>query len=305
MKLKSLNCQNCGNPLREADGKLHCDVCGSVFDLDVSFETKQMEHIQKSIENAEASIEADKRALEEFQRAKEEAEIEAERQQKARLEEMMRPIRRRSLMHSIRTVVITLVISAVVIVGMIILLKNLDVSSKSKKKQSTTQTEVAKNYRITPSELKGAGAFLEELSEKTIEMIKKDHDGSVYESTDDTLYIWNRTDDLQVTHYYLLTREDRNYLYMLIAMQMKGANNSPNSDEVLDKEVYVMAYVENVVISEDGKVTYRDDKIKTDGSSKYNYMWHVDFDKEILVDELVNAKVNDEEKPYLLHEFTV
>ena len=58
MKLKSLNCQNCGNPLREADGKLHCDVCGGVYDLDVSFETKQMEHIQKSIENAEASIEA-------------------------------------------------------------------------------------------------------------------------------------------------------------------------------------------------------------------------------------------------------
>ena len=29
-------------------------------------------------------------------------------------------------------------------------------------------------------------------------MIKKDHDGSVYESTDDTLYIWNRTDDLRV-----------------------------------------------------------------------------------------------------------
>ena len=92
---------------------------------------------------------------------------------------------------------------------------------------------------------------------------------------------------------------------MLIAMQMKGANNSPNSDEVLDKEVYVMAYVENVVIGEDGKVTYRDDKIKTDRSSDYNFMWHADFETDKLIEELITAKENDSEKPFLLHEFTV
>lgn len=304
MKLKSLNCQNCGNPLREVDGKLHCDICGGDFDLEMSFEAKQMAQIQRSLTDAEASIEADKRALEEFQRVKEEAEIEAERQKKERMEEMMRPIRRRAVIGSFIRVGVFLVVCVVVIVVMIHLAKNKNIYPKPKNSTTVTET-VAKNYRITPSELKGAGAFLEEVSAEAIEMIKKDHDGSVYESTDDALYIWNRTDDLHVMKYYLVTREDRNYLYMLIAMQMKGANNSPHSDEVLDKEVYVMAYVENVTIGEDGKVTYRDDKIKTDGSSDYNFMWHADFETDKLIEELVTAKENDQEKPYLVHEFTL
>lgn len=303
MQLKSLNCKNCGNPLREEGGKLRCDVCGGIFDIETSFENQQMEQIHRSLENSEASIEADKRALEEFQRVKEEAELEAERQRKERMAEMMRPIHRRARISLIRTVVISLAVCLAIIGLMFLLIKNTQGSAKSKKQQTTTQTTEAKNYRITPSELKGAGAFVEELSDKAIEMVKKDHDGSVFESTDDTLYIWNRTDDLYVKRYYLLTREDRNYLYMLIAMPMQGKNNAPNSDEVLDKEVYVMAYVEDVTIASDGTVSYRDDKIQTDGSSDYNFMWHADFETDKLIEELISAKETDPDNPYVRHEF--
>ena len=75
--------------------------------------------------------------------------------------------------------------------------------------------------------------------------------------------------------------------------------------EQLTDEIKTYMGDEELMLVDNRKVTYRDDKIKTDGSSKYNFMWHVDFGKEILVDELVNAKVNNEEKPYLLHEFTL
>ena len=307
MKLKSLNCNNCGNPLREENGKLHCDVCGSDFDIEVDFEAKKMERIQQSLENSRESIEADKRALEEFQRAKDEAEIRAEQERRARLEESLRAMRKRSLAHTFKVVGVTLAVCVIGIVAMYALLRSLDSSSKKSKKaeNQTTVTTVAKNYRITPSELKKEGAFVEELTKKTVEKLKEDHSGSVLESTDEALYIWNLSADPYVVKYYLLTRDDGNYLYMLMALPMKGDNNSPNSDEVREKEMYVMAYVEDLAIDADGKFSYRDDKIMTEGSSKYNFFWHADSDADVLIAELITEKETDQTKGYVLHEFTM
>ncbi|MBR5425527.1 MAG: hypothetical protein IK106_03295 [Clostridiales bacterium] len=306
MQLKSLNCKNCGNPLREENGRLHCSVCGSSFDMDVSVESQKMEHIQKSLEEAEASIESDKKALEQFMRVKEAAEIEEERKRKQRMEEQMREIRKRASRRAIRQLLITLIISFAVVVLLIFLAVKYGGENKKKKSQNAAPpTYVEKNYRITPSELKNCSAFLEEVSKKAIEGVKKDHDGSVFDSQDDGLYIWNRTGEPYVSEYYLVTRDDGNYLYMLIVLPMHGVNNAPQSDAELDRDVYIMAYVEDVYIGEDGKVNYYEDKIRFDGSSKYNFMWHADFNKDILVEELVAAKETDQKKPYIVHQFEV
>ena len=306
MQLKSLNCKNCGNPLREENGRLQCPVCGSVFDMEENIGAQKIEHMQKSLEDAEASIEADKKALENFMRVKEEAEIEAERQKRERLEAQMREIRKRASRRAVRQLTVSLVITLAVIVLMIFLAtKYGGGSKKNKATKSPPPTYVEKNYRITPSELKGSGAFLEELTKQVVENVKQGHDSSVFESTDDGLYIWNRKGDPHVAEYYLVTREDGNYLYMLVVLPMEGVNNSPQSDDVREKDVYVMAYIEDVLIGEDGKVTYYKDQIQTDGSSKYNFMWHADFEKELLLDELIAAKETDPDKPYLVHQFTV
>lgn len=306
MQLRSLNCTNCGNPLREENGRLHCNVCGSFFDMEENLGAQKMEHIQKSLEEAEASIESDKKALEEFMRVKEEAEIEAERKKKERMEAQMREIRKRANQKAIRQLMITLVFSAAIIILMIFLAtKFKDTNKNTTAKNNPPPTYVEKNYRITPSELKSSGAFLDELSKAVIENVKDSHDGSVFESTDDGLFIWNIKGEPYVAEYYLATREDRNYLYMLVVLPMEGVNNSPQSDEVREKDVYVMAYVEKVLIGEDGKVTYYEDKIQTDGSSEYNFFWHADFDKDILISEFISAKEADPEKPYIVHQFTV
>ena len=105
--------------------------------------------------------------------------------------------------------------------------------------------------------------------------------------------------------YYLTTREDGNYLYMLVVLPMKGDNNSPQSDDVQYKDVYVMAFVEDVYIGEDGAIHYSEDKLNFDGSSEYNFFWHADFDKDLLVREFVSAKEVDPEKPYIVHMFMV
>jgi hypothetical protein len=89
---------------------------GSDFDIEVDFEAKKMERIQQSLENSRESIEADKRALEEFQRAKDEAEIRAEQERRARLEESLRAMRKRSLAHTFKVVGVTL---AVCVIGIV------------------------------------------------------------------------------------------------------------------------------------------------------------------------------------------
>ena len=305
MQLKSLNCKNCGNPLREENGRLHCAVCGSFFDIDVSVETQKMEHIQKSLEDAQSSIESDKKALEEFMRAKEAAEIEAERQKQLQREAQMRELRARATRRAIRQVAISLIVSIAVLTLFVFLVSKYGGGNKKKKSQNPPPTYVEKNYRITPSDLKDHSDFLEEVSKEAIEGVKKDHDGSVFDSQDDGLYIWNRTGEPYVSEYYLATCEDGNYLYMLIVLPMHGVNNAPQSDAELDRDVYIMAYVEDVLIGEDGKVTYYENRIRTDGSSKYNFMWHADFDKDLLIKELVAAKETDEKKPYIVHQITV
>ncbi|GEM_PF-2210416 len=306
MQLKSLNCKNCGNPLREENGKLHCNVCGSFFDMEENLGAQKMEHIQKSLKEAEASIETDKKALEEFMRVKEEAEIEAERKKRERMEAQMREIRKRANQKAIRQLMITLVFSAAIIILIIFLAtKYKNTNKNTTAKNNPPPTYVEKNYRITPTDLKANSAFLEDLTKRTVDAVKKDHAGSVYESTTDALYIWNLNEDPYISEYYLTTREDGNYLYMLVVLPMKGDNNSPQSDDVQYKDVYVMAFVEDVYIGEDGAIHYSEDKLNFDGSSEYNFFWHADFDKDLLVREFVSAKEVDPEKPYIVHMFMV
>ena len=54
MKLKSLNCKNCGSPMREINGMLHCDMCGSDFSMEESQEAKTIDHMQQSVEKERA-----------------------------------------------------------------------------------------------------------------------------------------------------------------------------------------------------------------------------------------------------------
>ncbi|MBO4928419.1 MAG: hypothetical protein J5379_09265 [Clostridiales bacterium] len=302
MKLKSLNCKNCNSPLREVDGKLHCDVCGSSFDIEMSAEAQQIEQIHKSIENSRENIEADKRALEEFHRVKEEAQIERERRIREDIEAKMRETRKKAFRSTMIKTGVTIGICIAIVAVMVIVLKN--TQPEGKKKATTTTTE-EKNYRLIPAVITGDSAFVEELSGKVVDMIKKDHEGSVYESTDDTLYIWNLSADPYIEEYYLLTREDRNYLYMLVAMPMIGKDNGNPEGEDREMVGYVFAYVEDVLVGKDGKLAYDEDGIQTTGSSQYNFMWHADFDRKFLIDEVIGGMEKDPEKPYVAQEFTV
>ena len=297
MKLKSLNCKNCGSPMREINGMLHCDMCGSDFSMTESQEARAIDHMQQSVERERASIETDKQSLENFQRIKEQAQLEKEARNKAFFEKVRKDATRKAVVHTL----VALAVCSALIIFLVVVAAN----SKSKKKtKTTTTTTAAKNYRITPSDLKEDPAFIRELAEKASKFEKDGRDGSVLESTSETLYIWNLNGDPHVLEYFLLTRDDSNYLYMLMAIPMVGDDNGDPDSELIEKEVYEMVYIENVLIDPDGNISYYNNQLYGKGSSEYNFLWHADFDKDKLIEDVIEAKENDPEKPYLVHRFS-
>ena len=100
MKLKSLNCKNCGSPMREINGMLHCDMCGSDFSMEESQEAKTIDHMQQSVEKERASIETDKQSLEKFQMIKEQAQLEKEARNKAFFQKVRKEASRKAVVHT-------------------------------------------------------------------------------------------------------------------------------------------------------------------------------------------------------------
>ena len=297
MKLKSLNCKNCGSPMREINGMLHCDMCGSDFSMEESQEAKTIDHMQQSVEKERASIETDKQSLEKFQMIKEQAQLEKEARNKAFFQKVRKEASRKAVVHT----AIALAVSFAVIGLFVFLVANKD---SKKKPKATTTTTVAKNYRVTPSELKEDPAFIRELTAKASNFEKEGRKGAVLESTSDTLYIWNLNGDPYVMEYFLLTRDDGNYLYMLMGIPMVGDDNGDPDSELIEREVYEMVYIEDVLIGPDGKITYYNDQLRGEGSSEYNFLWHADFDKDKLIEDVIGSKEKDPEKPYTLHRFS-
>ena len=75
MKLQSLNCPNCGSPLKTQGNMQICESCGSSFKIDYDDSDVAYERLSKEDELAKQRFEHEKEMLETEYRLKEEARI--------------------------------------------------------------------------------------------------------------------------------------------------------------------------------------------------------------------------------------
>ena len=83
MKLQSLNCPNCGFPLRNEGNMQFCDSCGSSFKIDYDESDVEYERLKKADELNRQQYEHEKDMMETQFRLQEEARIKNEKRQKS------------------------------------------------------------------------------------------------------------------------------------------------------------------------------------------------------------------------------
>ena len=89
MKLQSLNCPNCGSPLKTQGNMQICESCGSSFKIDYDDSDVAYERLSKEDELAKQRFEHEKEMLETEYRLKEEARI--KQQQAAQVQKTAQP----------------------------------------------------------------------------------------------------------------------------------------------------------------------------------------------------------------------
>ena len=83
MKLQSLNCPNCGSPLRTEGQMQYCDSCGSSFKIDYDESDVEFERLSKADELNKQQFAHEKDMMETQFRLQEEARIKNEKRQKS------------------------------------------------------------------------------------------------------------------------------------------------------------------------------------------------------------------------------
>lgn len=83
MKLQSLNCPNCGSPLKTEGNMQICESCGSTFKIDYDDSDVAYERLSKEDEIARQRFEHEKEMLETEYRLKEEARIKQAKYEKS------------------------------------------------------------------------------------------------------------------------------------------------------------------------------------------------------------------------------
>ena len=83
MKLQSLNCPNCGSPLKTEGNMQICESCGSTFKIDYDDSDVAYERLSKEDELTRQRFEHEKEMLETEYRLKEEARIKQAKYEKS------------------------------------------------------------------------------------------------------------------------------------------------------------------------------------------------------------------------------
>jgi len=291
MKLKVLTCNLCEAPMRFENGKLICDYCGAVREIEKDASDTEYEQIANAEEHIRLSLERQKQEMEDYFAQEEQRQIEAEeeaarRERKRKIQERLRRLRRSLIRMGI-------IVAIIVAIGFLLKYMAQRRSEQMKTTVATTveKEQVKKKDHVTKTDLLNDPQFLENTEKAALEQAKKVHYSNVIISSKE---IWGLSGTPKLLESYLVTSENGNYLFFLYQSTLK----TKAGDE---KEVYNCIAVEDIEVSSDGKVSFNS-RVYEEKAGEYDFYWRCSFDLEQLRGEVIDAKRNSVKRKYFIYQ---
>ncbi len=289
-----MNCKNCNAPLHLVDGKLVCEYCDSVTEIQKDSSDVAFERVANAEEYIRRSLDQKKENLQKHYQ-----ELEAQKLEKEANEEKLKKARRlRSMLKTFVWLILIFVFVAAIVAGMIFLVKKAD--DKKREEEAARHEEMLRNkpesYRLTKTELLSDGYFEKEAEKMALEYLKDDHKGSVYETTDDGINIWSMEQEPELVEKYLITTEHGNGLYFFYKLVLE-------TDDGLTKEGYDCVVISDIYLDKDGKITTDGEyRIHREASGSFDYCFALDFDLDSMRYDIVEKKKANEDRLYFVYD---
>ena len=264
MRLQSLNCPNCGSPLRTENNMQICDSCGSTFRIDYDDSDVAYERLSKEDEIARQRFEHEKEMLETEYRLKEEARIKQAKYEKSEA-------RKKRAANKVKAL-ISLLIMLGVFCGFMFLvfmvIKGESLFDVEKIAGTTTTETTVSPYLIDASDVLADDEFMENAVASVLSEIHSSRDGKPVTTYDIPITDWYMIGEPEIYDCYLLTSEKENRLCFLV----KYTYQSERDEEDI-KEVYDCLYLKNLKVGNNGKIS-SDYAVRIDrGDGATNWTW--------------------------------
>ncbi|MCR5384589.1 MAG: hypothetical protein K6E72_08145 [Saccharofermentans sp.] len=264
MRLQSLNCPNCGSPLRTENNMQICDSCGSTFRIDYDDSDVAYERLSKEDEIARQRFEHEKEMLETEYRLKEEARIKQAKYEKSEA-------RKKRAANKVKAL-ISLLIMLGVFCGFMFLvfmvIKGESLFDVEKIAGTTTTETTVSPYLIDASDVLADDEFMENAVASVLSEIHSSRDGKPVTIYDIPITDWYMTGEPEIYDCYLLTSEKENRLCFLVKYTYQSERDE---DDI--KEVYDCLYLRNITVGNNGKIS-SDYAVRIDrGDGATNWTW--------------------------------
>ncbi len=255
MRLQSLNCPNCGSPLRTENDTQICDSCGSVFKID--YDDSDVAYEQVRIKQAQ------------YQNS--------QNQQQSRGVSKARII-------AIVVVVVVAVFSMTVMMSIARFLsaaRNANYTSSTRattteRTTAPTETTVSPYLLISASDITADSEFVDNAIASVKSCVNADRKNDTVIEYRNGFTNWNMTGDAEIYACYLLTSEKENRLCFLVKITY-----AKDGEEDVTKEVYDCLYLKNITVGTDGKIAsnYAVRSDRGDGADDWTWMAALDSDQ--------------------------
>ena len=281
MRLQSLNCPNCGSPLRTVNDMQICDSCGSSFRIDYDDSDVAYERLSKEDELARQRFEHEKEMLETQYRLQEEARLRQAKYEKTEA-------RKKRVAGKIGAL-ITLIVMGAFFFGFVIffyrLVKGKDLFPEEAFAGTTTTETTVSPYLISTSDVTSDSEFMENAVASVMSEIRTNRGGGTVTTFDLPVTDWYYMDYPEIYDSYLLVSEDENRLYFLVKMSYQSER-----DEEDIQVIYDSLYIRNITVGKDGKLTC-DYAVRSDrGEGVTDWLWDGALDSDQLYRSAILAK---------------
>ncbi len=259
MRLQSLNCPNCGSPLRTENDTQICDSCGSVFkidydDSDVAYEQVRIKQAQyQNSQNSQPSRSVSKGRI-----------------------------------IAIVVVVVVAVFSMTIMISIARILsaaRNTDYARSTRattteRTTAPTETTVSPYLLISASDITADSEFVDNAVASVISFVNADRKNDTVTEYRKGFTNWNMTGDAEIYACYLLTSEKENRLCFLVKITYVKETDEEDTQEET-KEVYDCLYLKNITVGSDGKIAsnYAVRSDRGDGADDWTWMAALDSDQ--------------------------
>ncbi|MBR2550176.1 MAG: hypothetical protein IKE92_09210 [Clostridiales bacterium] len=281
MRLQSLNCPNCGSPLRTENNMQICDSCGSTFRIDYDDSDVAYERLSKEDEIARQKFEHEKEMLETEYRLKEEARIKQAKYEKSEA-------RKKRAANKVKAL-ISLLIMLGVFCGFMFLvfmvIKGESLFDVEKIAGTTTTETTVSPYLIDASDVLADDEFMENAVASVLSEIHSSRDGKPVTIYDIPITDWYMTGEPEIYDCYILTSEKENRLCFLVKYTYQSERDE---DDI--KEVYDCLYLRNITVGNNGKIS-SDYAVRIDrGEGATNWTWVAAEDSDQLYRSAILAQ---------------